>query len=190
MLIQTYQKSWVDDFDAIKNTLSEALADLDIAIEHVGSTAVPNLAAKPIIDVDIIFKKTIDFEGVKAGLEKIGYSHVGNQGIANREVFKRQETATPHPILDAITHHLYVCPMDSAELERHLLFRDYLRAHESARIFYQNLKIETAEAAQQDRKRYAQLKEKNARDFIDGILEKAKKDKIGNATGNSPFENI
>ncbi|MEL7160266.1 MAG: GrpB family protein, partial [Bacteroidota bacterium] len=75
-----------------------------------------------------------------------------------------------HPVLDDLQHHLYVCHQDSPELRRHLLFRDYLRKHIWARVEYGELKLRIAITAGQDRKRYARLKEAEARKFIEDVL--------------------
>jgi GrpB-like predicted nucleotidyltransferase (UPF0157 family) len=101
----------------------------------------------------------------------MGYYHNGNQGIEQREVFKRGIKPT-NEVLDRIVHHLYVCPTESKALENHLLFRDYLRKNEWARLAYQELKYELAEKANQDKKRYAALKESNVNDFVDSIIGK------------------
>lgn len=172
MLIQEYQEKWVEDFKAIESVITEALIALNISIEHVGSTAVPKLAAKPIIDVDIVYGNDVPFETIKKGLEKIGYFHNGNQGIINREVFKRKNWWSKHQILDTITHHLYVCPVDSEELQRHITFRNYLIANEAARAEYQQLKYQIAAATNQNKKQYSVLKEVEARAFINDILTK------------------
>ena len=76
--------------------------------------------------------------------------------------------------LDRIKHHLYVCPMDSKALERHLLSRNHLRKNEEARIKYQQMKYELAEQSNQDRKKYQELKELQVNDFIDSIIEMEK----------------
>ena len=170
MLIQPYTKQWIANFQAIKGILQEALQDLSISIEHIGSTAVPDLDAKPVIDIDIIRRETLEFEEIRTRLEAIGYYHNGNQGIPEREVFKRLKMATPHVLLDSIPHHLYVCVLDSPALQRHLLFRDYLRTHAEARLAYQRLKYEIAEEVQQNQKQYAELKEMRTKEFIDGIV--------------------
>jgi GrpB-like predicted nucleotidyltransferase (UPF0157 family) len=174
MLIHKYNPNWKKDFNDIKNVINEALINLNVHIEHVGSTSIPNLAAKPIIDIDIVFNTPKEFEAIKSRLEKIGYYHNGNQGIPDREVFKRDKTDAKHEILDSITHHLYVCKRDSEALQRHILFRDYLKTNEKVRIQYQNLKYALAEEAHQDKKKYAALKEEKAREFIDGIISKAR----------------
>ncbi|MEQ9166182.1 MAG: GrpB family protein [Fulvivirga sp.] len=174
MLIQEYELQWDQDFRKIKLEIEKGLIGLNISIEHIGSTSIPNLAAKSIIDIDLIYGTDTDFNKVKSGLSQIGYLHNGNQGILNREVFKRNAGLSKNEILDNIKHHLYVCPIDSEELNRHLLFRNYLRINEWARLKYQELKYELAEKAGQNKQRYAELKELNAKKFINSIVEKAK----------------
>jgi GrpB-like predicted nucleotidyltransferase (UPF0157 family) len=170
MIIVKYNPEWINQFEKIKKKLSKYLIEIDINIEHVGSTSVPELAAKPIIDIDIIYYQVSDFERIKNSLEAFGYYHNGNQGIEGREVFKRNGKQDDE-ILDKISHHLYVCKNDCEELHRHILSRDYLRKNEIAREFYQNLKYQIAEEANQDRKLYAQLKQLKANCFINFIIE-------------------
>lgn len=176
MLIQKYQKEWPEKFEALRKILQNALADLAIEIEHIGSTAVPGLAAKPIIDIDIIYYPSVNLEEIITRLSTLDYYHNGDQGISGREVFKRQKNTNIHHILDSIPHHLYACPEDSPELKRHLLFRDYLRSKASARQQYEAIKYEIAAATNQNKKAYAKHKESYARTFILDILEKAQKD--------------
>lgn len=175
MLLQEYQERWAADFQEIKSVILPRLVGLDVRIEHIGSTAVPGLAAKPMIDLDIIYGGQTEFGEIKKRLETLGYLHRGNQGIPGREVFKRPDPDAKHEILDFIAHHLYVCPIDSQEARRHLLFRDFLRIDKTARNQYQQLKYEIAAEAGQDRKKYAQLKELKARNFIEGVLEQAER---------------
>jgi GrpB-like predicted nucleotidyltransferase (UPF0157 family) len=101
----------------------------------------------------------------------MGYYHNGNQGIVDRDVFKRNAGWT-NEILDNIKHHLYVCPAESKALERHILSRNFLRKNDWARLKYQQMKYELAEKANQDKKIYAELKEVNVNDFIDSMLGK------------------
>lgn len=174
MLIQPYKESWPNDFLAICLVIKNALVDIKISIEHIGSTSIPGLAAKPIIDIDIVYYWPDDFEIIKSRLEKIGYYHNGNQGIPGREVFKRANTTTENKVLDSIAHHLYVCPSHSEELQKHILFRDHLLKDEAARTQYQTMKCEIAEEANQDWKKYAQLKEVKTTAFINSILKMRK----------------
>lgn len=173
MLLKKYSTKWINDFNNIKSKIEKALIGLTFSIEHVGSTAVPNLDAKPIIDIDVIYTEQPDFEKIKSRLENIGYYHNGNQGIEARDVFKRKSIIT-YSILDEIQHHLYVCPINSKALERHILSRNFLRENDWARIKYQEMKYELAEKANQDKKVYAALKENNINHFIDALIETEK----------------
>jgi GrpB-like predicted nucleotidyltransferase (UPF0157 family) len=173
MLIVKYNPEWITHFEKIKEKLSDVLISTNVEIEHVGSTSVPNLDAKPIIDIDIIYHQNSDFQYIKKCLESLDYFHNGNQDVEGREVFKRNGMEKDE-VLDKITHHLYVCKHDCWELERHILFRDYLRKHVIARNFYQNLKYEIAEEVNQDRKLYANLKQLKVNSFIDYVIELSK----------------
>ena len=173
MLIEKYTSNWITNFTKIKREIESGLTGFEYQIEHVGSTSIPNMDSKPIIDIDIIYDNKSEFEKIKFGLIKIGYYHNGNQGIEKREVFKRDEKSS-YGILDTITHHLYVCLKESEPLERHILMRNYLRNNEWARLKYQEMKYELAEKANQNKKRYAKLKELNVNEFIDEIIEKEK----------------
>lgn len=176
MLLSKYTSDWVEHFQSIKTRIEMVMGSTSYSIEHVGSTSVPNLDAKPIIDIDIVYNTPYEFTIIKSGLEKIGYHHHGNQGIEERDVFKRSNNFVD-PILDTIQHHLYVCPLHSKALERHILTRDYLRKNQWARIQYQKMKYEMAERAKQDRKVYQALKEENINDFLDLIILKERTEK-------------
>lgn len=173
MIIEKYSSDWIKNFTDIKREIEKGLNGLEYQIEHVGSTSVPNLDSKPIIDIDIIINNESEFKKIKIGLIKIGYYHNGNQGIAEREVFKRNGRSV-NEVLDTITHHLYVCKLGSKALERHILLRNFLRKNEWARIEYQEMKYEMARRANQNKKLYAELKELNVNGFIDKIIEKEK----------------
>ncbi|PHR88053.1 MAG: hypothetical protein COA80_18315 [Leeuwenhoekiella sp.] len=173
MLIEKYTSQWVEDFESLKFEIERGLNGLNPRIEHVGSTSVPHLDSKPIIDLDIIYEIESEFKLLKAGLTSIGYYHNGDQGIENREVFKRDKK-NGHPVLDSISHHLYVCQAQSAALQRHILTRDFLRKNDWARTTYQAMKYELAERANQDKKRYGALKEVYANTFFDEIIENQK----------------
>jgi GrpB-like predicted nucleotidyltransferase (UPF0157 family) len=170
MLIQLYTSQWADDFEKIKKTLNQKISNYAIDIQHVGSTAVPNLAAKPIIDIDVIYRENDNFKSIKKALEQLGYYHNGNQGIEGREVFKRI-TKQEHEILDNVKHHLYVCKAGCLELERHILFRDYLRKDELTRKYYHQLKLELAAETGNDKTKYAALKQLKANPFINYVIE-------------------
>lgn len=121
-----YDSTWKTDFETIKTEIENAAGDLLLAVEHVGSTSVEGMSAKPCIDIDIVIRDYTVFDAVKQKLHAIGYIHEGDLGIPDRHAFKY--TDKPH----LQTHHLYVCPANSAELHRHITFRDFLRAHPEA----------------------------------------------------------
>lgn len=171
MLLADYQEQWVNDFLEIKKILIASNRNISIEIEHVGSTSIPGLKAKPIIDIDLVYYLENDFDAIKFNLESIGYYHNGNQGIEGREVFKRTSGGN-HKILDSIAHHLYVCHEDSEELKKHILFRDHLRSSEIARNQYEKIKLELAIKANQDKKVYAILKEQEATQFVQDCIKK------------------
>ena len=137
VVVLPYNENWKTEFEAIKQELEGAVGDLALAIEHVGSTSVEGMSAKPCIDVDLVIKSYDVFEEVKQNLKKIGYIHEGDLGIKDREAFKYEDK--PH----LQNHHLYVCPEASKELHRHLTFRDFLRSNPEAAKEYSKTK-ETA----------------------------------------------
>ena len=138
VVVLPYDESWADHFTEIKAEIENALGELALRIEHVGSTAVPGLSAKPIIDLDIVIRDSSVFETVSAALEAIGYQHEGDLGIPGREAFRYDDKEHLQ------RHHLYVCSQDSTELRRHLAFRDYLRMHPEAVRGYSRIKEEGA----------------------------------------------
>lgn len=174
MLIQKYNPTWPSDYEKIKAILNDRISSFVTDIQHVGSTAVPGLDAKPIIDIDIIFKENANFENIKMSLKHLGYYHNGNQRIEGREVFKRDGKVFDE-VLDNISHHLYLCQADCLELQRHLLFRDYLRKDELTRNYYMKLKYEVANEVNENKKRYAEMKQIRINPFIDYVIELEKR---------------
>ena len=152
VVVLPYDEQWKHDFLQIKAELTNALGQLAIEIEHVGSTSVQGLSAKPIIDIDVVIKDYSELENVISALGKIGYQHKGNLGITGREAFKY--VGKDH----LRKHHLYVCPEDSPELKRHIVFRDYLQTHSDAVREYSRIKAEGAELYPDDIDRYIEHK--------------------------------
>lgn len=134
VVVLPYDEGWETDFQKIKAELESAIGELIVCIEHVGSTSVQGMSAKPCIDLDVVIADGSRLSAVIRGLEAIGYIHEGDLGIKGREAFKYTEK--PH----LQSHHLYVCPQDSEELHRHLTFRDYLRSHPEAVVAYSQVK--------------------------------------------------
>ena len=138
VIVLPYDKAWKSDFEKIKEEIECELGDLIAGIEHVGSTSVEGMSAKPCIDIDVVIKDYSVFEAVVLRLEAIGYIHEGDLGIKGREAFKY--TNKPH----LQNHHLYVCPQSSEELRRHITFRDFLKTHPEAIKKYSEAKENAA----------------------------------------------
>ena len=139
VIVVPYDESWKSAFEEIKKEIKDAIGDLIIGIEHVGSTSVEGMAAKPCIDIDVIIPDYSVFDAVVDRLNAIGYIHEGDLGIKDREAF--QYADKPH----LQTHHLYVCPQTSAELHRHITFRDFLRANPDEAQAYSAVKRQAAQ---------------------------------------------
>jgi GrpB-like predicted nucleotidyltransferase (UPF0157 family) len=149
IVIVDYSPAWPLEFERLRDRAAAAVGDIAIAIEHVGSTAVPGLAAKPVIDLVIV----VEPEDVQAAIDRltaIGYVHQGNLGVEGREAFGVPEGER--------RHHLYVSPTDSQELRAQLAFRDRLRADPALATEYESLKRELARRFRDDREGYTDAK--------------------------------
>jgi len=129
-----YDPRWPEQFARLRDRLWPACSDAGaIAVEHVGSTSVPGLAAKPVIDLDVVIRTEADLPPVRSALEQLGYRFRGDLGVPCRYAFHA-------PDEPAIRHHLYVCVSGSVALRNHLLVRDSLRADRALRDAYAALK--------------------------------------------------
>ena len=164
VVVVDYNPLWPRQFETLGSRLANVLGGLAVTIEHVGSTAVPGLAAKPIIDIDVLLSAPEDLPSAMAALASIGYQHRGDLGVPNREAFRA-------PAGD-LRHHLYVCP-NNTEYHRHIAFRDHLRSHPEDASAYANLKRELACKFREDREAYNNAK----REFVKSILRKSVKEK-------------
>ena len=148
VIVVPYDKTWESAFAAIQKEIEDAAGDLIVGIEHVGSTSVTGLSAKPCIDIDVVIKDYSVFERLVCRLQTIGYIHEGNLGIPDREAFRYADK--PH----LMAHHLYVCPQDSRELHRHITFRNYLRSHPKDAERYGKVKETAAKLFPNDIEQY------------------------------------
>ena len=160
VIIEDYDPRWAGRFETLRTRISAALGSLATAIEHVGSTAVPGLAAKPIIDVDVLLRCSSDLPLAIERLRALGYGHQGDLGIAGREAFRATVAVFPH--------HLYVCSPDSSEYGRHIAFRNHLRGNPADARAYEHLKRSLANRYGDNRDAYTLGKT----DFIEAILKR------------------
>jgi GrpB-like predicted nucleotidyltransferase (UPF0157 family) len=134
--VVAYDPAWPDLFARLRAPVWAVVQDYALSIEHVGSTSVPGLAAKPVIDISVVVKTDADVPRTIAALATLGYAHRGNLGIEGREAFRAPANLPPH--------HLYVCPAGSLALRNHIVLRDYLRAHPDVARQYGVLKKQLA----------------------------------------------
>ena len=152
VVVLPYDAKWKSDFEKIRQEIEKAIGDLIVGVEHVGSTSVEGLSAKPCIDIDVVIKDYSVFYDVVDKLGAIGYVHEGNLGIEDREAFQYMDK--PH----LQTHHLYVCPQQSKELQRHIIFRDFLRKTPEAVTKYGAVKEKAAQLFPDNIEKYMEYK--------------------------------
>lgn len=151
--IREYSTNWLNGFAEIAQYLARYLPG-ECRIHHVGSTSIPDMPAKDVIDVDIECPQG-SMGRVIFRLSEAGYEHLGDRGIPMREAFRPQE-GSGGVLLPA--HHLYACESDSTELRRHLAFRDYLSSHPKRAGWLAGAK-RRADAAAATREAYIEAKD-------------------------------
>jgi GrpB-like predicted nucleotidyltransferase (UPF0157 family) len=162
-LVEKYNPAWPEWFEAITAFLGEKIRKACLGIEHVGSTSIPRMTAKPIIDLILVIEPG-RWEEIKSLLEERGYYYRGDQGIKDREVFR----LTDESILPA--HHLYVCPKDSFELKKETAFRDYMKSHKKDRERLSASKWSLAEKFNNDRALYMDGKDAMVKEITEKAL--------------------
>lgn len=169
ILILPYSAEWPKRFREIRDDLSRQLDGLFESIQHVGSTSIPGLSGKPILDIDVIIPDVDKLSKITSALAKIGYVLVGERGIPGRYAFERFDHFIPEDQNKSwMAHHLYVCLAGSDSLDNHLKFRDFLRSNPWAVNEYAKLKRRLATVANGDIDRYVSGKSQ----FISMILKK------------------
>lgn len=146
-----YDPSWPATFAALRDRVAAAFGPLARAVEHVGSTAVPGLAGKPVVDLDVVVATPADVPRAAAHLAALGYAPKGEQGVPGRWAF----AAPP----GRPRHHLYVLADGAPALRDHLDFRDHLRAHPDVAAVYGALKETLARRHRHDRAAYGRAKD-------------------------------
>jgi len=160
-----YTDQWKDEFNKEKALLSSTVGNYVLAIEHVGSTSIEGLDAKPIIDIAMGVKSLNAVNDFRRSLEAIGYNYRGNGGIEGRVLFAKGSE-------ELRTHHLHIEILNGGIWKNHIYFRDYLRLHREYINEYSNLKNELALKFADDRSAYTKEKDK----FISMVLEKAREE--------------
>ena len=164
VIICDYDPAWPQRYEALRGPVAEALGDLAAQIDHIGSTSVPGLAAKPTIDIVVKLRAAADLAGAIERLAGLGYAHEGDLGVAGREAFATPPGYGPHD------HHLYVCAPDWGGYADQVAFRDYLSAHPDVADAYAALKRSLASQHRNNRMAYTDGKA----EFVRSVLERAR----------------
>jgi GrpB-like predicted nucleotidyltransferase (UPF0157 family) len=164
--IEDYDPQWPVLYEEEKCRIFEVIGDMIVRIEHIGSTAVPNLGAKPIIDIVVAVNRLSDAEKCIKPLQRIGYEYQPEHetSMPERRFFRKGNPPKEQH------YHLHMVERTSDFWKRHLLFRDYLRTHPKATQEYYELKKKLAIEYDTDREAYTEAKTS----FIESVVAKAK----------------
>jgi len=172
VVVEPHNPRWVDVFDIESKMVAQALGSNVVSIHHIGSTAIPAIYAKPIIDMLIEVTDSDDVDAHNPAMEALGYEAMGEFGIPGRRYFRKDNEAGFR------THQIHTFKAGSPEVNRHLAFRDFMLEHPEWAREYSDLKRKLAEAHSDDIERYMDGKDA----FIKEIDIKAAAWRAGSAT--------
>lgn len=162
--LQAYDATWADQYAAEAMNICSALGNAELPMEHIGSTAVPGLSAKPVVDMMLGVEKLSQVDEWKGQLEALGYEEIHHSDMPERRFFRKGPRR-------AGTHHLHVYVYQSEAWNHQWLFREELRRSSAKRQHYERLKQRLARWYPQDRKRYTAAKAP----FIQQTIEQARR---------------
>ncbi|MFS0597959.1 GrpB family protein [Peribacillus frigoritolerans] len=163
IMIENYNPNWVTEFEQEKAKIKEVLKDKPICVEHIGSTSVMGLGAKPILDIMAGVQHLAEVDAFIEPLKSIGYEFVPHKEFPERRFFRKGQWR-------AGTHHLHIYRLGSEQWKNQLSFRNYLRSHPDVRKQYQQLKMSLAKKHPADIVGYTKAKAP----FILNVMESAK----------------
>ncbi|WP_088041636.1 GrpB family protein [Bacillus sp. EAC] len=162
VVVTNYDENWVKLFTIEAKKIREVLGNEIIDIHHIGSTSVPNLKAKPIIDLMPIVKNINQVDHFNSKMAEIGYEGLGEFGLEGRRYFRKGGVNR--------THHVHIYQYDNEEqINRHLAFRNYLRSHSDVAFAYGELKERLAREFPKDIEGYMDGKDS----FVKNVEHKA-----------------
>ncbi len=142
VIVTPYQSSWPEAFQEEKEQLKTIFGDRLLAVHHIGSTSVPGLSAKPILDILPVVDSLDGIEAFDAAMEQIGYEAKGEFGMSGRRYYRKGG--------DNRTHHIHLYADGNPEIIRHVVFRDYLRQHPEEVEAYSTIKERLAHQYPED----------------------------------------
>ncbi|MBD1382855.1 GrpB family protein [Metabacillus arenae] len=164
VVIEKYNENWVKRYHDEKQIILKAVGAFLVGIQHIGSTSIKGLGAKPIIDIMAGVHDLANYKSLVEPLNSIDYEYVSKENFPDRKFFRKGPWGKG-------TVHLHVCEHKSLEWEEKILFRDYLRNHPNKRDEYFNLKNALAQKYKLNRSAYTEAKT----EFIRNIISLAKK---------------
>jgi GrpB-like predicted nucleotidyltransferase (UPF0157 family) len=165
--IDPYDPAWPARFEVEADSIRRLLGELVLLVEHVGSTAVPGLAAKPVIDIQVSVASLEPVTHFIERLARIGYGHVSLGSFDMVYPFFQKPAVWPS------THHVHLCVAGSEQERKHLVFRDYLRQHPSVAGKYAALKRRLASDHHGDSIESQECYSLAKSDFVDSVLKLA-----------------
>ena len=163
IIVESYNPRWKIEFEKACKFYKKLLRNINVKIEHVGSTSVAGMWAKPILDIDIIVINNRDSKQVIERLISVGYNHIGNMGVEDREALKYKKDNKHITWMD---HNLYVCIDGCENLRNHLMLRKHLRDNVKAIEVYSKIKRELAEKYPNDIDAYVDGKTSIITEFL------------------------
>jgi GrpB-like predicted nucleotidyltransferase (UPF0157 family) len=157
-----YNSNWKEMYKKESEKIKSILDDIIIDIHHIGSTAIPGIKAKPVIDILVEVKDIEEVDQYNHKMEELGYEAMGEYGIPKRRFFRKGENNR--------THHIHIFQAGNEEIKRHINFKEYLIAHPDKAREYSKLKEKLANKYTYDVENYSNCKS----DFIKEIDRKAK----------------
>ena len=148
VVLQSHEPGWADEYLRESAAISEAVGESIIAIHHIGSTAIPGIEAKPVIDMLAVTDEMECLDKRSELLQSLGYEALGEFGISGRRYFRKNNSS------GARTHQIHAFQTGSPQIARHLAFRDYLIAHPAVARDYEILKLRLAAEYSNDMKLY------------------------------------
>lgn len=146
--VVNHEASWQQAFVEENTALQQMLAEQYVSCFHIGSTAVPNLKAKPIVDMLLVVTNINELDEYNEKFAKLGYEAMGEYGITNRRYYRKNEGETR-------THQIHTYQFDNAsEITRHLAFSRYLTEHHNMAVVYGELKSQLAKQFPHDMDKY------------------------------------
>lgn len=158
--VVSHRLGWHDLFEQERLLLRQHIGHLALDVQHVGSTAVPGLDAKPIIDIAVAVASAPAILRCVSPLCRLGYVDRGDKGGAGGHLFVKESTP------DVRTHHVHVVTIDDPQWRRYLCFRDGLRGDEALRARYATLKRDLQEKFPLDRRAYTVAKDEFVREVL------------------------